>query len=413
MPPSLLGEGQAQHAHLGQLGPGLLVEAGSSPVTACGAARCRRRRAASRPAHGLAQGVLLGVEGEVHVRSQPQDRAGDDGALHFVGASVDGDLPVVEVLRGGDPRPLGHVGAASSANDASDSGPAMSTTSSVAACCSSEPRSLSTEDAGCGLPSAGVGDHPQRGELQGQQLVLQLGDPGGASSGSSISGRPPDGDLAGVLLGLRPASAWSRRPGRCRPARCRAGTWRSPSRGSPRRSRFSAGTRTSSKKTSLTSKPPSSSSIGRSVTPGVSIGKTSSEMPRCFFSALGSVRHRQKIQSACWPSVVQVFWPLTTQSSPSRTAVVRRLARSEPASGSEKPWHHQMSRFAVAGRKRSFCSWLPNAAMTGPIMRGVERPAARGRRPAASPRARCGAAAASSPGRPTRPASAARRGRRR
>ena len=55
--------------------------------------------------------------------------------------------------------------------------------------------------------------------------------------------------------------------------------------------RFSAGTRTSSKKTSLTSKPPSISSIGRSVTPGESIGKTSIEMPRCFFSAVGSVRH--------------------------------------------------------------------------------------------------------------------------
>ena len=104
------------------------------------------------------------------------------------------------------------------------------------------------------------------------------------------------------------------------------------------------------------------------MTPGESIGKTSIEMPRCFFSAVGSVRHRQKIQSAYWPSVVQVFWPLTTQSSPSRTAVVRSEARSEPASGSEKPWHHQMSRFAVFGRKRSFCSSLPKAAMTGPIM---------------------------------------------
>ena len=48
--------------------------------------------------------------------------------------------------------------------------------------------------------------------------------------------------------------------------------------------------------------------------------------------------------------------------------MVRSEARSEPASGSEKPWHHQMSRFAVFGRKRSFCSWLPKAAITGPIM---------------------------------------------
>jgi hypothetical protein len=48
--------------------------------------------------------------------------------------------------------------------------------------------------------------------------------------------------------------------------------------------------------------------------------------------------------------------------------VVRSEARSEPASGSEKPWHHQMSMFAVAGRKRSFCSCVPKAASTGPIM---------------------------------------------
>ena len=57
------------------------------------------------------------------------------------------------------------------------------------------------------------------------------------------------------------------------------------------------------------------------------------------------------------PSVVQVFCPLTTQSSPSRHGRVFSEARSEPALGSEKPWHHQMSRFAVAGRNRSFCSW--------------------------------------------------------
>ena len=77
---------------------------------------------------------------------------------------------------------------------------------------------------------------------------------------------------------------------------------------------------------------------------------SSIEMPACFFTSV-SVRTRVKIQSPCWPSVVHVFWPLTTQSSPSRTAVVRRLARSEPASGSEKPCDHQMSRFAVFGQE--------------------------------------------------------------
>ncbi len=91
-------------------------------------------------------------------------------------------------------------------------------------------------------------------------------------------------------------------------------------------------------------------------------------MPSCFLAAFGSVRHRQKIQSAYCASVVQVFWPLTTHSSPSRRAVVRSPARSDPAPGSEKPWHHQMSRLAVGGRKRCFCASLPNCAITGPTM---------------------------------------------
>ena len=59
---------------------------------------------------------------------------------------------------------------------------------------------------------------------------------------------------------------------------------------------------------------------------------------------------------------------MTTQSSPSRSARVVSDARSEPAFGSEKPWHHQMSRFRVAGRKRSFISGEPKCAITGPII---------------------------------------------
>ena len=93
-------------------------------------------------------------------------------------------------------------------------------------------------------------------------------------------------------------------------------------------------------------------------------------MPRCFLAS-GSVRTRQKIQSPYWPSVVQVFWPLTTNSSPSRTAVVRSEARSEPASGSEKPCDHQMSRLAVFARNRSLISWEPNVAITGPTIEAL------------------------------------------
>ena len=53
------------------------------------------------------------------------------------------------------------------------------------------------------------------------------------------------------------------------------------------------------------------------------------EMPRCF-GASGSVRTRSSHQSASWPSVVQIFCPLITQSSPSRTA---RCAATRGRSG--------------------------------------------------------------------------------
>ena len=49
-------------------------------------------------------------------------------------------------------------------------------------------------------------------------------------------------------------------------------------------------------------------------------------------------------------SVVQTFWPVTTQSSPSRTARVFSEARSEPDSGSEKPWHQISSADRIGAR---------------------------------------------------------------
>ena len=48
--------------------------------------------------------------------------------------------------------------------------------------------------------------------------------------------------------------------------------------------------------------------------------------------------------------MVHTFWPLTTHSSPSRTARVARLATSEPAPGSLKSWH-QISSQVKSGRR--------------------------------------------------------------
>ena len=101
--------------------------------------------------------------------------------------------------------------------------------------------------------------------------------------------------------------------------------------------------------------------------PGVFMSTRMNEIPSCFFAA-GSVRTRQKIQSAYCASVVQIFWPLMIYLSPLRSARVRSEARSEPEPGSEKPWHQKMSALAVFGRKCCFCSSLPNCAITGPTI---------------------------------------------
>ena len=57
------------------------------------------------------------------------------------------------------------------------------------------------------------------------------------------------------------------------------------------------------------------------------------EMPRCF-GASGSVRASVNTAVPSMPRDVQIFWPLSTHSSPSRTARSFSPARSDPASGS-------------------------------------------------------------------------------
>ncbi len=97
---------------------------------------------------------------------------------------------------------------------------------------------------------------------------------------------------------------------------------------------------------------------GRTEIPGEVMSIRMNEMPCCFL-AEPSVRASTKIQSACCASVVHAFWPLITHCAPSRVARVLSAARSEPAPGSEKPWHHQSSSVAMRGRKRRFCASEP------------------------------------------------------
>nr|VTP01292.1 hypothetical protein BIN_B_02846 [Mycobacterium kansasii] len=53
------------------------------------------------------------------------------------------------------------------------------------------------------------------------------------------------------------------------------------------------------------------------------------------------------------------------QPPSTRVAFVVSPARSEPAPGSENSWHQIMSPRKVGGRKRCFCSSVPNATIDG------------------------------------------------
>jgi hypothetical protein len=82
--------------------------------------------------------------------------------------------------------------------------------------------------------------------------------------------------------------------------------------------------------------------MGRISMPGRSMGQMKYEIPLCFGTS-GSVRATRMPNFDRRAPLVQIFWPLTTHSSPSFTARVARLARSEPAPGSLKSWHHTSS----------------------------------------------------------------------
>ena len=71
--------------------------------------------------------------------------------------------------------------------------------------------------------------------------------------------------------------------------------------------------------------------------------------PRCL-AASPSVRASSMHHLAWWAIVVHTFWPVTTHSSPSRTAFVFSDARSEPDCGSEKPWHQISSADRIGPR---------------------------------------------------------------
>ena len=82
--------------------------------------------------------------------------------------------------------------------------------------------------------------------------------------------------------------------------------------------------------------------------------------------ASGAVRATSMHHLALWANVVQTFWPVTTHPPLDLTALVLSEARSEPASGSEKPWHQISSPVRIGRSQRLFCSSSPWAITTGP-----------------------------------------------
>jgi len=134
------------------------------------------------------------------VLSQSQDGAGDDGALDLVGAAVDGGLAQVQVGRGADAGPGGGVGVLPSAGGEGVR-PGQVHQQLAGSLLQLSAAELEHRRRRVGLAVGGVGDHAQRGQLQGQQVVLQLGDAGSGAWVLNHRGAV-DADLGRVLLGL-------------------------------------------------------------------------------------------------------------------------------------------------------------------------------------------------------------------
>ena len=126
------------------------------------------------------------------------------------------------------------------------------------------------------------------------------------------------------------------------------------------------GTVASVKNTSPNSLAPVICLSGRASTPGWCMSTSSIEMPACFLPPSGElVRAIVKILSPCMAFVVQIFWPFRTYSSPWGSARICSAARSEPAPGSEKPWHQMTSQCRRGLMISRFCSSVPIAITVG------------------------------------------------
>ena len=87
---------------------------------------------------------------------------------------------------------------------------------------------------------------------------------------------------------------------------------------------------------------------GRTSMPGVDMSTSRKVMPWCLGTS-GLVRVSSMPQLQNCAAEFQTFCPVTTNSSPSRTARVARLARSDPAPGSLNSWQIWISAERIRG----------------------------------------------------------------
>ena len=130
-------------------------------------------------------------------------------------------------------------------------------------------------------------------------------------------------------------------------------------------STFSFAVRAPSKNTSLNSALPVIWRSGRTSMPGWCIGTSRYESPWWLVDSGIGAAHDEAPVGAVRERRPHLLARRSTHSSPSRTARVWMLARSEPAFGSEKPWHHSSSTAWIFGRNRRFCSSVPNWISVG------------------------------------------------
>ena len=128
-------------------------------------------------------------------------------------------------------------------------------------------------------------------------------------------------------------------------------------------SRFSLGTLTSSKKSSEVSlaRHIILPCMGIALKPGVPFSTITVENIFLPFSSPETACTVQPFEISEEPLVINIFDPLITHSSPSRTAVVFEPRESEPAPGSVRPKLHRPSPVQSCGKYFCFCSSVPKA----------------------------------------------------